>query len=401
MENFRMYVPTDIRFGKNRLDELPESLAQFGKRVLLVYGGGSIKKSGLYQQVIDLLNANDFYIQELSGIEPNPRIESVNEGASLIKEHNLEVILAVGGGSVVDAAKVMAGAAYYDGDAWDLIVNKELMYDRKALPLVDILTLAATGTEMNRNAVISNLAINEKKGTWGWNLIPQVSFLDPTTTYTVNKWQTAAGVADTLSHLFEQYFNRTTGVELQDNIAEGIMKTVIKYGPIAIVQPEDYDARSNLLWASTLALNGLTSDGKAGGWSCHTIEHKLSAYYDITHGTGLAIITPRWMKHCIDTDSSTHEKFAIWAKNVFDIHEKTNELTARKGVETLYNFFKQEMLIPMTLQETGIPDTKDVLAMSSEAVNHGGLNTNRIFVPMEIEDVEKILLESFVEMSEF
>jgi butanol dehydrogenase len=204
MNNFRMYVPTDIRFGKDHLNELPEVLASYGKRVLLAYGGGSIKRFGLYDKVVNLLESNGFQIVELTGIEPNPKIASVREGVKLIREHALDVILAVGGGSVVDAAKVIAGGVYYDGDAWDLVEDSSKM--GKAVPIVDILTLAATGTEMNRNAVISNPERNEKLGTSGWELLPKVSFLDPTNTFTVPAHQTAAGAADILSHLFEQYF---------------------------------------------------------------------------------------------------------------------------------------------------------------------------------------------------
>lgn len=269
MNNFRMYVPTDIRFGKNRLNELPEVLEPYGKRVLLAYGGGSIKRFGLYDKVVDLLESNGFHIVELTGIEPNPKIDSVREGVKLIREHALDVILAVGGGSVVDAAKVIAGGVYYDGDAWDLVEDSSKM--GKAVPIVDILTLAATGTEMNRNAVISNPERNEKLGTSGWELLPKVSFLDPTNTFTVPASQTAAGAADILSHLFEQYFNHTAGVDVQDNIAEGLMKAVIQHAPTAIQTPDDYIARANILWASTLALNGIPGNGRAGGWTCHPI----------------------------------------------------------------------------------------------------------------------------------
>jgi len=402
LNNFRMYVPTDIYFGKDRLHELPSALAPYGKRVLLAYGGGSIKKSGLYDKVTALLNENGFEFVELSGIEPNPRIESVREGVKLIRENKLDMILAVGGGSVVDASKVIAGAVNYEGDAWDLItIDKAKMRDIPALPLIDILTLAATGTEMNRNAVISNMQENRKLGTSGWNLIPKASFLDPTLTFTVNKWQTAAGTADILSHLFEQYFNRTKGVDVQDNIAEGLMKAAIKNGPIAIKEPENYDARANLLWGSTLALNGLPGNGRAGGWTAHPIEHELSAYYDITHGIGLAIITPRWMKHCIDTDPTTHEKFAVWAKNVWGIEEENAEKAARLAVEKLYNFYIEGLEIPMILQDAGIPDQEKVTEMSTNAVAQGGLDGQSPFVSLSVADVEKIISQSFEPMSEF
>ncbi|MDQ8821121.1 iron-containing alcohol dehydrogenase [Streptococcus ruminantium] len=398
MRNFRLQIPTDIRFGRERLAELPEVLSAFGKRVLFAYGGGSIKKSGLYDKITQLLNENDFTVVELAGIEPNPRIESVRQGASLIRDNDLEVILAVGGGSVVDASKVMAAAVYYDGDAWDLVEDSSLI--GKAIPIVDVLTLAATGTEMNRDAVISNMAINEKLDTSGWELIPRASFLDPSLTFTVSKWQTAAGAADMMSHLFEQYFNRTEGVDVQDSIAEGLLKTIIKHAPVAIQEPENYTARANLLWSSTLALNGLVSKGRIDGWTCHPIEHELSAYYDITHGIGLAILTPRWMKFCIDTDPTTHTKFATYARTVWGLDGGSDEELARQAVAKTYHFFESQLEIPMTLPEVGIENQDLVREMSEKAVEHGNLGQN-IFVTLDVSDVEQIISASFNPMKTF
>lgn len=396
MKNFRMYVPTDIRFGKDRLNELPEVLDSYGKRVLLAYGGGSIKRFGLYDKIIALLESNGFQIVELTGIEPNPKIASVREGVKLVREHQLDVILAVGGGSVVDAAKVIAAGVYYDGDAWDLVTDSSLM--GKAVPIVDILTLAATGTEMNRNAVISNPERNEKLGTSGWEILPKVSFLDPTNTYTVPAWQTAAGAADILSHLFEQYFNRTVGVDVQDNIAEGLMKAVIKHAPIALETPDDYIARANILWASTLALNGIPGNGRAGGWTCHPIEHELSAYYDITHGIGLAILTPRWMKYCLEHDTTTIAKFAQYGQHVWGLEGDDAEI-AHAAVKATYDFLKS-LSIPMTLPEVGIKTDELVDEMSRQAVLHGNLTTAP-FVKLEPADVAEIIRAAFTEMTEF
>lgn len=398
MENFNLHIPTDIRFGTERLNELPEALGQFGKRVLLAYGGGSIKDSGLYDKVLKLLSENEFTVVELSGIEPNPKIDSVRQGIALIREHQLDVILAVGGGSVVDASKVIAGGVYYDGDAWDLVLDASKI--GRAVPIVDILTLAATGTEMNRGAVISNPETNEKLGTGGVELIPRVSFLDPSLTYTVSKWQTAAGTADMLSHLFEQYFNHTPGTTVQDRIAEGLMKTAIQYGPIAIQQPDHYEARANLFWTSTLALNGLVGRGRSGGWTCHPIEHELSAFYDITHGIGLAILTPRWMKYCIDNDSKTHAKFATYARHIWHLTDGTDEELAREAVRLTYDFFKNEMEIPMTLPEVGIETTELVPMMSKQAVLHGHLSQDK-FVNLDEAGVSQIIEASFNEMTVF
>jgi alcohol dehydrogenase YqhD (iron-dependent ADH family) len=397
MQNFRFYVPTDIRFGTDRLSELPEALSSVGKRVLLVYGGGSIKKSGLYDKVQEQLVKGGFEVVELSGIEPNPKIQSVRSGVKLIREHQLEVILAVGGGSVIDTAKVIAAGVFYEGDPWDLVVDSSKI--KQALPIVDILTLAATGTEMNRNAVISNPDTKEKLGTGGAELIPHVSFLDPTTTFSVSKWQTAAGAADILSHLFEQYFNRTKAVQVQDNIAEALMKVVVDFAPVAFENPDDYDARANLLWASTLALNGLVGNGRSGGWTCHPIEHELSAFYDITHGIGLAILTPRWMDYCITHDPSTHEKFAKYGAAVWGLSGDSQAEIARKAVKSTYEFFEDQLKIPMTLQKVGIETTELVDEMSQQAVVHGELNTEGPFVRLDEKAVKSIITACFEEMS--
>ncbi|MDR2661229.1 MAG: iron-containing alcohol dehydrogenase, partial [Lactobacillaceae bacterium] len=349
MENFRYYVPTDIRFGKNRLNELPEALKQFGQKILFVYGGGSIKTNGLYDEVLKQLI--DFEVSELSGIEPNPKIESVRKGIQIAKENNVKVILAVGGGSVIDAAKIIAAGYYYDGDAWDLVLDSSKI--NLALPIVDVLTIAATGTEMNRNAVISNSETKEKLGAHGLNLIPKISFLDPTNTFSVSKYQTAAGSIDIMSHIFEQYFNSTLATDLQDAISEGILKTVIKNTPIALKEPINYDARANLLWASSIALNGLESTGKIGGWTVHPIEHELSAYYDITHGVGLGIITPRWLQYILNSRLDVTKKIAQYGKNVWGIVGEDDLKIAQKAIDETYSFFKS-LEIPMSLSELNI-----------------------------------------------
>lgn len=390
MENFRFNVGTDIRFGKDRLSELPEVLNEYGKKVLLVYGGGSIKKNGLYDKILALLT--DFEITELAGVEPNPRLETVVKGADLCRENQIDVILAVGGGSTIDCAKVIAGATFYEGDPWEFIKGKT--YTGQALPLVDILTLAATGSEMNRNAVISNMTTNEKIGVNGWELLPKASFLDPETTFSVSKYQTAAGSADIMSHLFENYFNKTVGTDVQDFVAEGLMKAVIKNCPIALENPEDYDARANLMWASTLALNGLTGNGKAGTWSCHPMEHELSAYYDITHGVGLAILTPRWMKFALNEE--TEGKFAQYARNVWNVNESVDGLAALEGIQKTYDYFKA-CGIPMTLPEVGIDEEKLAL-MAEQTIKHSKVDSIA-YVPMTSEDVLSIFQDSLTESS--
>ncbi|MGM0122923.1 butanol dehydrogenase [Enterococcus sp. AZ194] len=394
MENFQFHVSTDIRFGKNRLGELPEVIRTYGQRVLLVYGGGSIKKNGLYDEVTTRLKEASCTIFELAGVEPNPRVETVQRGIDLCKEQHVEVILAVGGGSTIDCSKAVAAGYYSEKKAWDLVLERR-SFNGKALPIVTILTLAATGSEMNVGAVISNMSTNQKLGMGGPSTLPKVSFLDPQNTFTVPKIQTAAGSADILSHLFESYFNLTPGTDVQDGVSEGLMKSVIKNCPIALNTPDDYDARANLMWASSLALNGLTGSGKTGVWSCHAMEHELSAFYDITHGIGLAIITPRWMEHVLNEE--TTPKFARFAKEVWGITEAVPELAARLAIQKTYDFFKS-CGIPMTLPEVGINDESKFAEMAKQAVGQSTIAT-QAFVPLKEDDVVAIYKASMTESS--
>lgn len=397
MKNFEFHAYTDILFGKDQIDKLPEKLGQFGKNVLLVYGGGSIKKNGIYDKLTELLK--DFTVTELSGVEPNPKITSVREGVTLCRDNKVDVILAVGGGSTIDCSKAIAGAFYYDKDPWDIVVDSSKI--TKVLPVVTVLTIAATGSEMNKNAVISNMELNQKIGTSSMKFIPQVSILDPQHTYGVPKLQTAAGTADIMSHVFENYFTNEPDTFLQDRICEAILATCIKYGPIAIEEPDNYEARANLMWASTLALNGLCGAGKGQAWSCHPIEHELSAFYDITHGVGLAIVTPNWMRHILN--EQTVDRFVMFAENIWHLTEsdvtgvkyfadsdmETKMAFANKAIDKLERFF-QKCGIPSSLSELGI-GTEHVKQMAEAAVAHGSLS--RAYVSLTAEDVEAILME--------
>lgn len=327
---------------------------------------------------------NQNNVVELSGIEPNPRTETADRGIALCREHKVDVILAVGGGSVIDCAKVVAAGCYYEKSAWDLVLERR-MFNGPALPLVTILTLAATGSEMNSGAVISNPAANQKLGVGAPSMVPKVSFLDPQNTFTVPVYQTAAGSADILSHLFENYFKQTVGADVQDFVSEGLMKTVIKNCPIALKTPDDYDARANLMWAGSLALNGLTGNGKGGAWSCHPMEHELSAFYDITHGVGLAILTPRWMAYVLSEETAA--KFQQFAKNVWGIEEVDAMTAAKKGIQATYDFFAS-CGIPMTLPEVGINEEK-LTEMAEQAVKHSTIET-AAYVPLSVDDVISI-----------
>ena len=384
MEDFRFVNKTDIRFGKNHIDEeLHDAAAQYGQNVLLAYGGGSIKRSGLYERVMKALEGLN--VVELTGIAPNPKIDSVREGQRLAKEHDIDVILAVGGGSVIDASKVIASAKFYDGDAWDLVADRgaKSRQNIDQLPVVDILTLAATGTEMNPGSVISNPELKVKVGTYGPNT-PAVSFLDPQLTYSVSKWQTAAGSFDIFSHLTEQYFDRANDTDISDGMIEGMMRAVIKWAPVALATPDHYEARANLMWASTMALNGLVRSGNVNGWTVHPIEHELSAYYDITHGVGLGILTPRWMKRALSAE--TVDKFARFGRNVWSIQGDDDQVVAEKAIQATYDWIKS-LDIPMTLQGVEITDDTNFRAMAESAVKIGRLDQEGGYVNLTVDDV--------------
>lgn len=384
MLNFKHDIPTRLYFGKGQIKKLAESLKPFGENVLLVYGGGSIKKMGLYDEVIRILKENNFNITECGGVEPNPRITSVKRGVDLCKEHDINVILAVGGGSTIDCAKAIAVGHYYEGDdLWEMV--KTSSHIAKALPLVDILTLSATGSEFDGGGVITNMDTNEKLG--ALYTYPAVSICDPTYTFSVSAYQTAAGSADIMSHIFEGYFSRTMDSDLSDGIAETILKSVMKNCNIALKEPDNYAARANLMADSSVACSGIPEYGKQStGWPCHAMEHELSAYYDITHGVGLAILTIRWMRHILNKDASATERFVKFAKNVMGLSGDDERTLAFAGIDALEKYFK-ETGIPMTLGELGI-DEKHFKEMASHA-NAGGYLKDA-FVALTNEDIVEI-----------
>lgn len=383
MNNFTFHIPTDIRFGKDQIQCLPEELKKYGKNVLLVYGGGSIKRSGLYDKIRDLLK--DFEVSELSGIEPNPKLTSVEKGAAICKEKDIQVILAVGGGSTIDASKHIAAAACYDGEPWELVKDRSLV--KKALPVAVVLTICATGSEMNSGAVISNEKTHEKLEINHPLLYPKLSVCDPTYLYTLPPEQTAAGAVDILSHVMEQYFQSNDEAYITDVLSEAVMKTVVKYARKAMDEPQNYEARSNLMWASTVGLNHLLTVGKGGAWSVHPIEHVISAYYDITHGVGLAILTPAWMEYVLS--DKTVLRFARFAREVFGVKETDDAKAAELGIEKVREF-NRSLGMPSTLTEVGILQDK-FDEMVAEAVRTSGISL-RAYVKLEISDVKKILM---------
>lgn len=354
MFKFVHNIPTKIYFGDGQLSNLGSEIKKLGKRVLLCYGGGSIKKIGLYDEVIKELKKENLEVYELNGIEPNPRVTSVNNGAEICKKENIEVLLAVGGGSVIDCTKAISAAAFYDGDAWDIVTKKVPV--TQCLPIVTVLTLSATGSEMDAGGVISNLETNDKIGVSSPLMQPKVSFLNPKNTFTVSAYQTACGAADILSHIMETYFNPSGSMYMLDCFMEGMMKTVVKYAPIAVVDPENEEARANLMWTSSWAINGYARSCQSCVWSCHPMEHQLSAYYDITHGLGLAILTPRWMRYILNEKNV--ERFKNFAVNVFGVDSKLDSMSASlKGIEALEKFLFKDLKLTSNLTELGIDRT--------------------------------------------
>lgn len=386
MQNFDYMTPTRLIFGRDAIAKLPEVMTQFGKKILLTYGGGSIKKIGLYQKVLEMLKGYD--IVELPGIQPNPKYDpSVLDGVRLCKEHNVDVILSVGGGSVLDCSKAIAAGAKYDGDPWDLISYK--VKAKAALPIVDILTLAATGSEYDCGGVISRTETNDKIGYIDPLLFPVVSILDPVYTFTVSKKQTAAGIADAMNHTIEQYFVADSTL-LNDGFCESMLRSLMTNGRKCLENPEDYTARAEMMVACTYGCNGILALGNSySGWPCHGIEHALSAYYDITHGEGLAIITPRWMRHILS--ERTMDRFVKYGINVFGIDPTLpKQEIAGKAIDATYEFF-ESINIPMHLRDVGINDSRIDEMAHHIAVNEG---LDKAYAPLTEQDIKEILLES-------
>lgn len=386
MQNFDYMTPTRLIFGRDAIAKLPEVMTQFGKKILLTYGGGSIKKIGLYQKVLEMLKGYD--IVELPGIQPNPKYDpSVLDGVRLCKEHNVDVILSVGGGSVLDCSKAIAAGAKYDSDPWDLISYK--VKAKAALPIVDILTLAATGSEYDCGGVISRTETNDKIGYIDPLLFPVVSILDPVYTFTVSKKQTAAGIADAMNHTIEQYFVEDSTL-LNDGFCESMLRSLMTNGRKCLENPEDYTARAEMMLACTYGCNGILALGNSySGWPCHGIEHALSAYYDITHGEGLAIITPRWMRHILS--ERTMDRFVKYGINVFGIDPTLpKQEIAGKAIDATYEFF-ESINIPMHLRDVGIDESRIDEMAHHIAVNEG---LDKAYAPLTEQDIKDILLES-------
>lgn len=382
MKSFQFYNPTRLIFGKGQLEALKTEVPKYGKRVLLVYGGGSIKRSGLYDQVIGLLKEIGAEVTELAGVEPNPRLSTVHKGVDLCKTKDIELILAVGGGSVLDCAKAIAVGAKYDGDMWDFAQRKAVAQD--ALPLGTVLTMAATGSEMNSGSVITNQDTQEKLGWGSAYSFPAFSILDPVNTYTVPLNQTVYGMVDMMSHVLEHYFHLDENTPVQLGFCETILRTVMDAAPRLVEDLENYELRETILYCGTMALNGVLNMGLAGDWATHNIEHAVSAVYDIPHGGGLAILFPNWMKHNLDVNVDRFKRLAI---NVFEVNPegKSDKQVAEEGIEALRKFWTS-IGAPSRLADYDIDDSQ-IDVMADKAMLFGPFGN---FKKLQREDVVSI-----------
>lgn len=391
MTNFDYQTPTRLIFGKGVVREkLASVMAQYGDRVLLTYGGGSVKRIGLYDEVRDILKDKQLF--ELADIQPNPKFNpSVLEGVRLCQENNIDVILSIGGGSVLDCTKAIAGVAGtlkgnpYDNveEAWDIVCRRKPT--TAAIPIVDVITMAATGSEYDSGGVISRTETNDKLAYFSPLVFPAVSFIDPVYTFSVPTKHTLAGIADCINHIMEQYFC-AEHTDLNDAFMEGAVKSLAKNAKKVLQNPEDYEARAEIFYACTLGCNGIYSLGNTySGWPMHAMEHALSAYYDITHGEGLAILTPRWMRHILEHSSGTlHqqvvERIEKFGKNVFGAQGTD------ASIQAIHDFYKG-IGIPMTLPEVGIDESR-LAEMAKHVADNEGLD--KAWAPLLEKDILEI-----------
>ncbi len=359
MENFQYYNPTKILFGKDVVDQLCTEACQYGKKALIIIGQGSVKRSGLYARILSLMNIQGLEHITYEGIKSNPIFQDADEAIQLAKDYKVDMVIAIGGGSVIDTAKAVAMGYYATHSVWDFYLQK-VPVPTKALPLINVLTLAATGTEMNPATVLQDTISGVKKGYIAPCLFPKASFLDPTFTQSVPLNYTAYGVSDLISHALEQFFGKGNS-PLADLYTASVIKLAIEYGQKIMGDPESYEYRSQLMWLATSALNGTLKAGKnAGDWGVHGLEHTLSVLYDIPHGAGLSIVYPAWLKK---HQPQINEKLAFLANNVFDLNEKDEVLAANHFISKLEDFFTT-INTPITLKQAAISvnDKSKILA---------------------------------------
>ncbi len=385
--DFCFHNPTKIYFGKGAINNLKDELKKYGNTIMLAYGKGSIKKIGLYDELMKIFNEAGKKVVEFSGIMPNPTAAKVKEGIKLVRENNVDFILAVGGGSTMDCTKAVSMGAANDVEFWDYFY---MNYNppKNKIPFGTIVTMVGTGSEMNGGSVITNEDVKIKTGVVYPNMLPDFSILNPEYTYSLSKFQMVSGICDMMSHIMEQYFSKPDTDNVSDDLSEALMKNIIKNAYICIENPNDYNARGNIMWDATLALNTLIGCSKEGDWEVHNIEHQLSAYYDVAHGMGLAAISPSYYRHIIDFGLSKFKKFAI---NVFGVStdNKTDKEIALEGINKLEKFFKN-IGATTTLRELGITNKEELNEIAKTC-----FVSNSAYKVMSIDDIKAILQNAF------
>lgn len=388
MENFAYYTPTKVVFGKDEEKNVGKLAKEFGaKKVLIHYGGGSAVRSGLIDKIKTSLTEENISFVELGGVKPNPRLSLIYEGIKLAKENSVDFILAVGGGSVIDSAKGIGyGIANPDiEDVWDLYIGKKKT--QKCAPIGVVLTIAAAGSEMSGGSVVTKEDEQLKRSYGCDNARPKFAVMNPELTYTLPKYQIACGVVDIMMHTMERYFSPVGNLELTDKIAEGLLRTMIKYGKLSLENPHNYEARAEIMWASSLAHNGLTGCGGIGDWSTHQLEHDLGGVYDIAHGAGLSAVWGSWARYVYKENP---KRFVQFAENVFGIEKiGTDEEISIKGIEAMENFYK-DIEMPISISETGINLSDEDVEMLAEKCSNNGTRYIGSFKKLFKEDMAKI-----------
>lgn len=385
MENFTFQNPTKIIFGKGREAEAGKEASVYGRRILLHYGGDSIKKSGLYDRVVSSLKASGMEIFELPGVKPNPRLSLVYEGIKLCHENNIDIIMAVGGGSTIDSSKAIAMGALYDGDVWDFFTGKA--FPQKAMPICTILTIPAAGSEASTGCVITKEEGGYKRAVNSELIYPRFSILNPELAFTLPKYQIACGVSDIMAHLMERYFTNIRNVELTDRLIEADLKTIIHNSVEVLKNPENYEAWSEIMWGGTIAHNNLLNTGRIGDWGSHDIEHELSGIYDVAHGAGLSVVFPAWMKYVYKHDV---ERFVQFAQRVWNVDDSVYEpeMIALTGIAR-YEKFVKSLGLPTRLEELNIPNDR-LMEMADKCTDSDRITVGN-FIKLKKQDVYNIL----------
>ena len=384
MRDFVYYAPTKVHFGKDKHKMIGSIIKEYGfKTIMMQYGMGSIKKSGLYDEVMDSLKSNGINVVEMGGVQANPDIEFVRKAIQVARENNVEMILAVGGGSVIDSCKYTAAGVLSNCDVWDFPTRKSVL--ENGLPIGCILTLSAAGSEMSSSAVITNSELNMKRGFNSDFNRCLFAICNPELTYSVSKYQTACGIVDIMAHTMERYFVPIEPTDLTDRIAESILKSVINAGNILMTDPYNYEARANMMWASSLSHNDLTGCGRENALPVHQLEHALSGEYEkIAHGAGLAVLFPAWAKYVYQYNIS---RFAQFARRVWDVVEDDDKLAAEKGIECLEEFFKR-IGMPLSLREFDIP--RECTSRLAELCTFGKSREISSLISLNYEKVKEI-----------